>query len=389
MSHDHVEGAAPLEQAESERQRRVREMYSGLRYPALDPADNARYERHRRAVYTMLGIDPDTFFRGKTILDGGCGTGEETMFLASLGPERIIGIDTSDGSLEYARERAAEAGLDNVEFRHASVLDSSVFADGSFDYVSSLGCIHHTPRMRDAFDNLCRVLRPGGHLCTFIYNSYGHFLYNLECDLLDRFVGDDVEERVRVARRWFDWKGGSTFQREGVTSSADHRLYDKYGVLFRDSLTVSQLLRWYDDNSIRHQASFPMAMRDMLTAYQAHSGADGTGLKRWTARVADGLVPGPPASRQWRWWRRARMQGLLLLLGLYDYGSAFRVLGRKDSSGGCGGWPPAPATPRHDFGGRWSGCCWPLSARTAPASVPASSSTTISIRSSAICDSDR
>ena len=333
MSHGQGARARPLGQSEEQRQRRVRQMYSELRYPALDPADNERYERHRRAVYAMLGIDPDTFFRGKTILDGGCGTGEETIFLASLGPEHVIGIDTSEGSLDYARGRAREAGLDNVEFRHVSVLDRSTFVDGSFDYVSSLGCIHHTPRMKDAFDNLCRMLRPGGHLCTFIYNSYGHFFYNLECDLLDRFVGDDVEARIRAARRWFDWRGGASFQREGVTSSADHRLYDKYGVLYRDSLTVRQLLRWYRDNGVRHRASFPMAMRDMLTAYQAHSGEDGAGLKRIVAGIAEGILPGPPASRQWGWSRRLYMEGLLLMLGLYDYGSAFRVLGQKEPTG--------------------------------------------------------
>ena len=65
------------------------------------------------------------------ILDAGCGTGEETMFLASLGARKIIGIDTSDGSLEYARARARDAGLDNVEFRHVSVLDTETFATGS------------------------------------------------------------------------------------------------------------------------------------------------------------------------------------------------------------------------------------------------------------------
>lgn len=321
----------PLEQAESDRQQRVQQMYSGLRYPALDPADNARYERHRRAVYAMLGMDPDTFFRGKTILDGGCGTGEETLFLASLGPERIIGIDTSDGSLAYARERAEAAGIDNVEFRKVSVLDTNSFPAESFDYVSSLGCIHHTPRMKDAFDNLSRMLRPGGHLCTFLYNSYGHFVYNLECDVLDRLVGDDVEARMRFARRWFDWRGAETFQREGVSSTADHRLYDKYGVLYRDSLTLRQLLGWYEANGIRQQASFPMSMRDMLSAYQAHSGEDGTGAKRAIARAADGLLPQGPSNRTWTWSRRARMQMLLLLMGCYDYGSAFRVLGQKDA----------------------------------------------------------
>lgn len=333
MNSEQHSGPAPLGKTEADRQRRVREMYSGLRYPALNLEDNVRYERHRRAVYTMLGIDPDTFFRSKMILDGGCGTGEETLFLASLGPEKVIGIDTSEGSLEYARERAAEAGLDNVEFRHVSVLDTEAFPDASFDYVSSLGCIHHTPRTKDAFDNLCRMLRPEGHLCTFIYNSYGHFLYNRECDWLDRVVGDDVEERVRVARRWLHWRGGATFEREGVRSSADHRLYDKYAVLYRDSVTITQLLSWYRENGLQPEASFPMAMRDMLTAYQAHSGTDGSGIKRLIADVAHHLLPGPPTSRQWNWYRKLRMEGLLLLLGMYDYGSAFRVLGQKDASG--------------------------------------------------------
>ena len=146
-------------------------------------------------------------------------------------------------------------------------------------------------------------------------------------------IGDDVEQRVRFARRWFDWRGGSTFQREGVTSSADHRLYDKYGVLYRDSLTLGELLRWYEENGITQQASFPMAMRDMLSAYEAHSGGDGSGLKRIIAGVASGLLPGPPGSRKWRWVNRRYMEGLLLVMGLYDYGSAFRVLGQKGPAG--------------------------------------------------------
>ena len=262
-------GPAPLEAGEAERERRVRQMYSALRYPALDPAQNARYERHRRAVYGLLGIDPETFFRGKTVLDAGCGTGEETLFLACLGPDRVIGIDTSAGSLDYARQQAARAGIGNVELRRVSVLDRQAFADGSFDYVSSLGCIHHTPRTRDAFDNLCRMVRPGGHLCTFIYNRYGHFLYNLECDLLDLFVGDDPDRRVRVARRLFDWRRGTTFRREGIPASWDHRLYDKYGVLYRDAVTLRALLGWYRENGLRHAGSFPMSVRDMLTAFQA------------------------------------------------------------------------------------------------------------------------
>lgn len=313
----------------AERERRVRAMYSQLRYPALDPAQNARYERHRRAVYGMLGVDADTFFRGKTVLDAGCGTGEETLFLASLGAQRVIGIDTSDGSLDYARGQAARSGVGNVEFRCVSVLDAGAFADGAFDYVSSLGCIHHTPRMRSAFDNLCRMVRPGGHLCTFIYNRWAHFLYNLECDLLDRFVGDDPDRRVAAARRVFDWRRGTSFRREGIPSSWDHRLYDKYGVLYRDSLGLGRLLAWYGENGLRHVGSFPMSVRDMLTAYRAHADGGG-GAKAAVARLADRFLPAAGGPRAWTWGRRLRMQGLLLAMGLYDYGNAFRVLARRE-----------------------------------------------------------
>ncbi len=332
MDAQHDNPVAPdrtLREDEAERERRTREMYSELRYPSLDPAHKASYESHRMLVYGLLGIDPSTFFQGKTILDGGCGTGEETMFLASLGAERVIGIDTSDGSLDSARKRAQEAGIENVEFRHASVLDDTVFADETFDYVSSLGCIHHTPRMRQAFENLCRMVKPNGHLCTFLYNSYGHYLYNLECDWLDRVAGDDIDERMRLARRYLDWRRGTSFRREGIPSSWDARLYDKYAVLYRDSLTLKQLLGWYQEHSMEQVGSFPMKFGDMIAAYRAHSGDDVHGFRGVVARLLSPLATKPSGPRQWKWRQRAWMQSLLFLLGLYDYGGAFRVLACK------------------------------------------------------------
>lgn len=317
------------------RTERIRAMYSGIRYPGLDPAENARYVRHRRYVYATLGIGCDAFFRGKTVLDAGCGTGEETIFLAGLGPERVIGIDTSAGSLEVAREGAARAGVRNLEFRLASVLDESLFADASFDYVSSLGCIHHTAEMPRAFANLSRMVKPGGHLCTFIYNSFGHFVYNLQCSLLDRIAGDEVEARVRWARRLFDWRRDKSFHREGVTASCDGRLYDKYGVLYRESLTLGTLLRWYREQGFEHAGSFPMYLHDMvegLFARDPDGPPVGGGARVKAAAVLRRLLPAAPGSREWTLGRRTSMQALLLAIGLIDYGSAFRVLGRKRMS---------------------------------------------------------
>lgn len=308
----------------------VRGMYSKLRYPRLDPGSKATYVAHRRYLYNRMGLDPDSFFRGKVILDAGCGTGEETIFMATLGPELVIGIDTSEGSLEYAEESAKAEGIRNVEFRNLSVLDESIFENGKFDYVSSLGCIHHTPSTLRAFDNLCRLVKPEGHLATFIYNSFGHMLYNLECKILDWTVGNDVEARVELARKLFDWKRDKTFRREGVATSYDARIYDKYGVIYRDSITLGTLLGWYADRGFNHHGSFPMYWRDMIDAFKAREGMQQTaqGAKATVAKFFE-LFPGVEQPREWSTYRRFSMQALLLMVGLYDYGSSVRIVGQK------------------------------------------------------------
>ena len=313
-----------------ENELKVMEMYSELRYPRLDPEYKNIYERHRSLVYQKMGVDASIFFRGKLVLDAGCGTGEETLFLASKGPEKVVGIDTSAGSLEYARRSATQANIKNVEFKNSSVLDETIFPSESFDYVSSLGCIHHTPSTRMAFNNLCRMVKPGGFLCTFIYNKYGHFLYNVECSVLDYVCGNDIEKRIWLARRLFDWRRNTEFYREGVASTHEARIYDKYGVLFRDSVSLNTLLAWYAEEGFSHVGSFPMYLMDMLDGLKCRSseGEFPRSARGYLAKVLSS-VAGRSDRRAWTFRRRFNMQTLLLLIGLYDYGSSFRILQQK------------------------------------------------------------
>jgi ubiquinone/menaquinone biosynthesis C-methylase UbiE len=90
------------------------------------------------------------------ILDVGCGTGEGTLFLAREFPQaRVRGVDISE---EMVHAAVAKVGLD-PEGRIAFKLGDAAalpFPDDYFDLVALLN-------MPPFFDELARVLRPGGH----------------------------------------------------------------------------------------------------------------------------------------------------------------------------------------------------------------------------------
>ncbi|HWS46038.1 MAG TPA: methyltransferase domain-containing protein [Acidimicrobiia bacterium] len=96
------------------------------------------------------------------VLDVGCGTGRTTRDAARLASSgRVLGVDLSSRMLEYARKRAADEGLDNVEFEQA---DAQVhpFEPGAFDMViSRTGAMFFGDPVA-AFVNLRSALRPGG-----------------------------------------------------------------------------------------------------------------------------------------------------------------------------------------------------------------------------------
>jgi SAM-dependent methyltransferase len=91
-----------------------------------------------------------------TILDAGCGTGNNLRHLARYG--RAVGVDLSEEALAFCRTRgvaAARAGLLALPF-----------PDARFDCVTSLDVIYHRWVRDDAaaVREMARVLRPGGLL---------------------------------------------------------------------------------------------------------------------------------------------------------------------------------------------------------------------------------
>jgi len=102
---------------------------------------------------------------GSVVLDLGCGAGTDLLIAAQMtGPSgRAIGVDMTPSMLERARASAQATGLANVELHHGLIEDLPV-ADESVDVVISNGVIDLVPDKDAVFDEIDRVLRPGGRL---------------------------------------------------------------------------------------------------------------------------------------------------------------------------------------------------------------------------------
>ena len=102
---------------------------------------------------------------GSTVLDLGCGGGTDSLIAATkTGPTgQVHGVDFSRSMLSQACAGAAEAGAHNVEFREAEG-QRIPFADGTFDVALVNGIFNLNPNRHGLFQELARVIRPGGTL---------------------------------------------------------------------------------------------------------------------------------------------------------------------------------------------------------------------------------
>ncbi len=103
---------------------------------------------------------------GKRVLDAGCGMGRFAEVVAAAGTE-LHAVDLS-AAVEAAHDNLADRG--NVSFYQADILNLP-FAEGTFDYIYSIGVLHHTPCTRRAFLSLAPLLKPGGKIAIWVYST--------------------------------------------------------------------------------------------------------------------------------------------------------------------------------------------------------------------------
>ncbi|MFC2701313.1 bifunctional demethylmenaquinone methyltransferase/2-methoxy-6-polyprenyl-1,4-benzoquinol methylase UbiE [Segatella oris] len=113
----------------------------------------------KKAIRQLLSFQP------KTILDIATGTGDFAILSAKeLRPQRMIGIDISEGMMKIGQKKVEAEGLQHiVSFKKDDCTHLS-FDDNSFDAVTAAFGIRNFQNLDQGLSEMYRVLRPNGHL---------------------------------------------------------------------------------------------------------------------------------------------------------------------------------------------------------------------------------
>lgn len=138
-------------------------------------------------------------YRGKRVLEVGCGMGCMAMNWAMQGAE-VTAVDLNPVAVAQTRRRFE---LFNLSGEILEVDGESLpFDEGTFDYVYSWGVLHHTPGTRQAISEIRRVLTPGGTTGVMLYNRQS-LLYRFIVRWQEGFVNLEtlcLDERALASR---------------------------------------------------------------------------------------------------------------------------------------------------------------------------------------------
>jgi 2-polyprenyl-3-methyl-5-hydroxy-6-metoxy-1,4-benzoquinol methylase len=231
-----------------------------------------------------MQIRPE-WFRGKRVLDAGCGNGRWSYGLAQLGAN-ITAVDVSPVSIEKTKGALAEFDVGKRFF--VSPLEDlwENLPHEDYDLVFSWGVIHHVRRFNAAFDAVTRFVAPNGVLFLYLYGreslAYGddirmfkdRIFYNTRDKQADRDAF--LDEKTGGNRAWH------------------HSKHDVYAPLINRRLEFDYVRdflvkRGFKDivRTVDHTELFVRAFRDDVDNYYMNWVLPKKSPPYWFQRLAD------------------------------------------------------------------------------------------------------
>jgi demethylmenaquinone methyltransferase/2-methoxy-6-polyprenyl-1,4-benzoquinol methylase len=167
FAHDEV---VPYQHGQLDKKEQVADMFNSIayRYDFLNRFLSAGIDVwwRKKAIQQLQKIAPEK------VLDVATGTGDVAiMTYRMLKPEKITGIDISEGMLELGRKKIEKLGLSNtIELQKG---DSEVirFEENSFDAITVAFGVRNFQNLEKGLSEMYRVLRPGGKLVVLEFSK--------------------------------------------------------------------------------------------------------------------------------------------------------------------------------------------------------------------------
>jgi len=123
-------------------------------------------------------------FKGKKVLDAGCGIGRNSYWSIKWGAREVVAFDFDQRSVSEAKNNLSQFPNARVEF--SSIYD--IRWDNEFDLVFSIGVMHHLKKPKVAIVNLAKSLKSQGKLLIWVYSYEGN-------EWIVRFI-DPIRKRI-------------------------------------------------------------------------------------------------------------------------------------------------------------------------------------------------
>lgn len=138
----------------------------------------------------------------KVILDVATGTADFAIACAPLKPEKIIGIDISEGMMQLGREKLKKLKLDSLITLQQGNAETLDFADNTFDAIVVGFGVRNFQNLELGLKNLYRILKPGGQLVVLEFSYPRHrlvkFSYDFYFSKVTPFVGGLFSKDTRA-----------------------------------------------------------------------------------------------------------------------------------------------------------------------------------------------
>jgi SAM-dependent methyltransferase len=127
--------------------------------------DVQRVDDDRDIFKVKTSAYPDEL-KGLRVLDAGCGGGRYAYLVGKAGAT----LEAIDLSSAVEKAKGLCYAMDNVRIVQGDLLKLP-YAPASFDFVYSIGVLHHTPNTKKAFQSVAKMVKPGGRMAVWIYRK--------------------------------------------------------------------------------------------------------------------------------------------------------------------------------------------------------------------------